>query len=67
MPRGIYLCGPRPCPIDDDFEHDNYYGCVPKDFNPSTGRSKTHAQSLGPDDRYHWDGGCSNVGERPDV
>lgn len=56
--RGVYICGPRDCPNDPDFEHDNYFGCVPKDFSPRTGRSKRYRQSKGADDRYRWNGGC---------
>jgi hypothetical protein len=60
----IYLCGPSDCPNDDEFEHDGYFGCVPRNFSPTTGRSRTHRQhreerewfSLGY--RYVWDGGC---------
>ena len=59
-----YLCGPTGCPNDSAFEHDNYFGCVPKDFKERTGRSKTNHQTkvtTGPgplDYRYRWDGGC---------
>lgn len=60
-----YVCGPSACPVDTDFEHDDYYGCVPKDFKPSTGRSKTHHTTRMTDPgsplgyRYRWNGGCS--------
>lgn len=54
----VHLCGDTDCPTDPDFEHRFYYGCVPKDFNGNTGRSKTHKQTKGPDCRYHWNGGC---------
>lgn len=52
---------PWTCPHDPKFEHDNYFGCVPKDFNQATGRSKTHRQikTATPDGaRYRWNGGC---------
>lgn len=55
----VYVCGTTDCPNDPDFEHDNYYGCVPKDFNGRTGKSKSHYQTKGDDGRYHWNGGCS--------
>ena len=60
MPRNyaVYLCGPRQCPTDPAFEHDNFYGCVPKDFSERTGRSKTHRQHRDEDGRYRWNGGC---------
>lgn len=64
MTYRTYICGPTDCPRDPAFEHDNYYGCVPKNFNQRTGRSKTHHQTkvvTGPgpmDYRYHWNGGC---------
>jgi hypothetical protein len=59
-----YLCGPSDCPNDPAFEHDNYFGCVPKDFSPTTGRSKKYRQHrvARPDlplgERYEWNGGC---------
>jgi hypothetical protein len=55
---------PSTCPRDPLFEHDNYFGCVPKDFNQRTGRSKTHHQAKRDDPnapwgyRYRWNGGC---------
>lgn len=52
------ICGTGRCPNDDAFEHDNYFGCVPKDFSERTGRSKTHRQTKGPDGRFRWNGGC---------
>lgn len=54
----IYLCGPTVCPADPNFEHDNYFGCIPKDFSSTTGRSKKYRQSEGSNGRYHWNGGC---------
>jgi hypothetical protein len=33
----IYICGPRDDPDDPLMEFDNYFGHVPKDFNPRTG------------------------------
>lgn len=56
------LCEPTTCPNDPAFDHDNYYGCVPKDFSTTTGRSKTHRQTKGPDGRYQWNGGCDATG-----
>ncbi len=63
--RGMtYLCGPSDCPNDAGFEHDDYFGCVPRDFSPTTGRSKSHRQSRVVDKssplgyRYRWNGGC---------
>ena len=44
MPYKIYVCGPRDDPDDPLMEFDNYFGHVPKDFDPMTGRSKTHYQ-----------------------
>lgn len=60
-----YICAPSDCPHDPDFEHDNYFGCIPKDFSQTTGRSKTHHQSKVADTssptgyRYVWNGGCA--------
>lgn len=55
----VYLCGPTDCPRDPAFEHDGYFGCVPKDFSPTTGRSKTYRQfKSGVEGRYRWNGGC---------
>lgn len=60
----VYICGPTDCPNDPAFEHDNYFGCIPKDFSQSTGRSKTHHQTKKVDPtsptgyRYRWNGGC---------
>lgn len=64
-----YLCGPSDCPNDPEFEHDNYFGCVPRDFSPTTGRSKTHRQiktnvaapGVPGEFRWKWDGGCGAV------
>jgi hypothetical protein len=52
------LCAPSACPHDDAFEHNNYFGCVPRDFSPTTGRSKSRRQREGEDGRWQWDGGC---------
>lgn len=52
------VCGPTQCPVDLDFEHEGYFGCNPKDFNQTTGKSATHTQSRGSDGLYAWDGGC---------
>ena len=75
MYRAI-ICGPTDCPVDPRFEHDNYFGCVPKTFNPTTGRAKGHYQTKsilpyrsdrtggtvpGTTGRYVWDGGCSKA------
>lgn len=49
----VIICGPRDDPNDPLMEYDNYFGHVPKDFNPRTGRSKTHYQ-VRIDDRYVW-------------
>lgn len=57
----VYLCGPTDCPNDPAFEHDGYYGCVPKNFSPTTGRSRTHKQTRGPDGLYRWNGGCDTA------
>ena len=58
--RTAIVCGPYDCPNDPEFEHDNYFGCVPKDFKQRTGRSKTHSQTLDAESgRYVWDGGCN--------
>lgn len=58
MTYRTYLCGPSDCPTDPGFEHDNYFGCVPKDFKERTGRSATFRQKKGADGRYRWNGGC---------
>lgn len=58
-----YLCGPSSCPNDPEFEHDNYYGCVPSDFSPTTGRSKTYRQRRGADGLWRWNGGCDAAPE----
>ena len=42
----LRVCGPRPDPDDPLIENDGYLGHVPRDLNPRTGRSKTHAQVL---------------------
>jgi hypothetical protein len=56
----VFVCGPGVCPTDSaHFEHDNYFGCVPRDFNPATGKSKTFAQVRGAGGLYHWNGGCN--------
>ena len=58
------VCGPHTCPNDSAFEHDNYFGCVPRDFSPTTGKSKTYRQARVTDAdsslgyRYRWNGGC---------
>jgi hypothetical protein len=62
--RATYICGPSDCPNDPEFEHDNYYGCIPRDFSGTTGRSAKHRTTrterpwfdLGY--RFLWDGGC---------
>jgi hypothetical protein len=48
------LCGPGTCPNDLRFQHDNYFGCVPADFNERTGRSNSYWQTPG----RGWNGGC---------
>lgn len=63
-PSLVCILAPSDCPNDPDFEHDHYYGCIPRDFSPTTGRSKTHRQTRVESDefefgyRYLWDGGC---------
>lgn len=64
------LCEPGDCPNDPAFEHDNYFGCIPKDFSQRTGRSKTHRQTKHPEPtkagyRYRWNGGCDAVATEP--
>lgn len=59
-----YLCGPSDCPNDSAFEHDNYFGCVPKNFSATTGRSKTHRQHKDETGHYRWNGGCDVVSEK---
>lgn len=55
MPNRTYLCGPTPDPDDPLMEFDNYFGHVPRDFNPRTGLSKTHTQVLNEDTgRFEW-------------
>lgn len=62
MAYKVYLCGvPYECPHDADFEHDNYFGCIPKDFSQRTGRSKSHRQTRAADGRYRWNGGCDTA------
>jgi hypothetical protein len=57
MSYRIYICGPYDCPNDPAFEHDNYFGCMPKDFNQRLGTSKRFRQSkVG--EKYRWNGGC---------
>lgn len=58
-----YLCGDSICPHDDHFVHLFNFGCVPKDFNDRTGRSKTRRQSQSADGRYKWNGGCDAAKE----
>lgn len=53
----IFICGPTDCPNDDGFEHDNYFGCVPKDFSPGSGRSRNFRQTE-TSGRWFWNGGC---------
>lgn len=54
-PVATYLCGPTPDPDDPLMEYDNYFGRVPRDFNPNTGLSRTHIQVLDPDTgRWKW-------------
>lgn len=56
----MIICGPVDDPDDPLMQFDNYFGHVPQDFNPSTGRSKTHRQVKVDDDtsplgyRYQW-------------
>ena len=51
----VYVCGPRPDPDDPLMEYDGYLGHVPRDFNPRTGRSKTHEQRRNPETGlYEW-------------
>ncbi len=52
------VCGPTRCPFDPRFEHDNYFGCVPADFSPTTGKSKTLKRKRNAEGRYRWSGGC---------
>jgi hypothetical protein len=50
-----YICGPVDDPDDPLMEFDNYYGRVPKDFNPRTGLSRTHYQAVNTETgRYEW-------------
>jgi len=58
MKRTTIICGPTTCPHDPNFEHDNYFGCIPKDFRERTGKSKTYRQTRH-GDRYYWNGGCA--------
>lgn len=60
------VCEPGDCPIDPAFEHDNYFGCIPRDFNQRSGRSKTRSQRAVDADvpggkRYLWNGGCDGA------
>lgn len=52
-----YVCGPYDCPNDPLFEHESYFGCVPKDFKQATGKSRTNSQRLHVN-KWMWDGGC---------
>jgi len=56
--EAVYLCGPGPCPNDKDAEHDNYFGCIPRDFSATTGKSKSHTSRRGADGHWRWGGGC---------
>lgn len=56
-----YICGPTDCPTDPGFEHDGYFGCIPKDFNQRLGTSKTFRQHKSDDGKYRWNGGCNAV------
>ena len=64
-PVTVCIDAPRQCPSHPDFEHDNCFGCVPKDFSPRTGKSKKYRQHpvKNPDVpggvRWHWNGGCN--------
>lgn len=58
------LCGPSTCPYDPNFEHDNYFGCVPKNFNPRTGRAKGFPQTKRADGKHRWPGGCHAAQDR---
>jgi hypothetical protein len=77
MTTRVYIDGNEgECPHDPDFEHEFYYGCVPKDFSTRTGRSRKHKQVLietypggtsgrnagKATERWHWDGGCDVAG-----
>ena len=63
MARMIHICGPTDCPNDETFEHDNYFGCIPKDFVPRTGRSKTKTVKQSKvDGLWKWNGGCDASG-----
>lgn len=62
-----YLCGPTTCPNDPEFVHDNYFGCVPRTFSPTTGKAKGYRQvktnvpapGIPGEYRWKWDhGGC---------
>jgi hypothetical protein len=63
-PSLVCILGVSDCPNDPAFEHDHYYGCIPKDFSSRTGRSKKYRQrrvegSQFPHGyRYLWNGGC---------
>ena len=64
--RSWYICGSRACPNDPSFLHDNFFGCVPEDFNPATGRSCSHWQrrvETAAGERYRWNGGCDAVAQ----
>ncbi len=64
MTYRTYICAPTTCPSDANFEHDNYFGCIPLDFSATTGRSKKYRQRKVVDSsrpggyRYAWNGGC---------
>ena len=68
-PSLVCILGPHDCPNDPDFEHDHYYGCVPKDFRPGSGTSKKYRQHRVESDRfefgyrYQWNGGCDASSE----
>lgn len=57
------ICGPGTCPHDDRFEHDNYFGCVPKTFSPYTGRAAGFTQRH-EGGRWRWPGGCHAAEDR---
>ena len=73
-PSTVCILEPHACPNDPAFEHHHYYGCIPRDFSPTTGRSKTNHQVSRRVDgsplgfKYQWNGGCDAAGasdERP--
>jgi hypothetical protein len=64
-PVAVWTDEAHPCPHDPDFVHEMWpYGCVPRDFSLTTGRSRKHRQRRVEHERfplgwrYQWDGGC---------